>query len=114
MKGIAMEQASDSMTARVAENPTRSWSTRWACSLILGLALVQVYLANPRDLSTYDTAATTMMTLTLVRGEGVYLDRFRPILLETRNQFKVFVVPWHGHMLSRYPVAPALLVLPLV
>ena len=77
----AMGQASDSMTAEVAENPTRSRGTGWACSLILGFVVVLVYLANPRDLSTYDTAATTMMTLTLVRGEGVYLDRFRPILL---------------------------------
>ncbi len=109
-----MEQASGSMTARVAKNPTRSRRKGWLGSLILAFVLVQVYLANPRDLSTYDTAATTMMTLTLIRGEGVYLDRFRPILLETRNQLKVFVVPWHGHMLSRYPVAPALLVLPLV
>ena len=88
-----MEQASDSMTAQVADNSTRSWCTGWPCSLFLGLVLVQVYLANPRDLSTYDTAATTMLTLTLIRGEGVYLDRFRPTLLETPRQFKVFVTP---------------------
>jgi hypothetical protein len=82
--------------------------------MILGFVLVPVYLANPRDLSTYDTAGTTMMTLTLIRGEGVYLDRFWPILLEKPKQLKVYVVRSRGHILSRYPVAPALLVLPLV
>ena len=81
---------------------------------MLGLGLAAVYAANGRDLGSYDTAPTTMMLLTLARGEGVYLDRFRPILHDTDRVLPVFVRPWRGHILSRYPTAPAILVQPLV
>ena len=86
----------------------------WIGSLVLGLALVIIYSANGRDLGTYDTAPTTMMLLTMVRGEGVYLDRFRPILRDKGRVLPVFVAPYRGRILSRYPVAPAILDLPLV
>src|SRR5262249_49151357 len=87
---------------------------RWIGSLLPRLALVALYSANGRDLGTYATAPTTMMLLTIARGEGVYLDRFRPILHDKKRVLPVFVAAWRGHILSRYPVAPAILVQPLV
>ena len=53
--------------------------------LLLGLGLFLVYVANGRDPGTFDTAATTMLPLTLIRGEGVYLDRFAPMLVNPRD-----------------------------
>jgi hypothetical protein len=85
----------------------------WKSTLLLGLGLVTVYLANGRDAGTYDTVPTTMMVLTLARGEGVYLDRFRPILHDKNRILPVFVTGWREHIVSRYPVAPAVLVQPL-
>ena len=73
-----------------------------------------VYSANTNDLGTYDTVPTTMMLLTVARGEGVYLDRFRSILHDSHRVLPVFVKSWHNHIISRYPILPALLVQPLV
>src|SRR5262245_55526522 len=86
----------------------------WTRSLILFLAIVIVYSSSDRDLGTYDTAPSAMMLLTLARREGVYLDRFRPILHDTNHVMPAFATPWHGHILSRYPVAPAIVAQPLV
>ena len=82
--------------------------------LLLGFGLFTVYTVNGRDLGSYDTSATSMLLLTLARGEGFYLDRFRPILHDTSHVMPVFVKPWRDHIISRYPVAPAVLVQPLV
>jgi hypothetical protein len=54
-----------------------------------------------------------MLPLTILRGEGVYLDRFGPVLREPDGTLPVFVTTSHGHILSRYPVAPALMAVPL-
>ncbi len=82
--------------------------------LALGLGLAAIYAANYRNLGSYDTEPATMMVLTFARGEGVFLDRFRIMLRDTNRVMPVFVRPWKNHILSRYPVAPALLVEPLV
>ncbi len=71
-------------------------------------------MANGRNLGTYDTAPTTMMLVTIARGEGVYLDRFKPILYDMNRDLPIYVRPWRGHVLSRYPTAPAILVQPFV
>ncbi len=57
---------------------------------------------------------TTMMLVTIARGEGVYLDRFRPSRYDTNRDLPIYVRPWRGHVLSRYPTAPAILVQPFV
>jgi hypothetical protein len=86
----------------------------WVRTVLLGLGLIAIYSANNRDLGSYDTAPTSMMLLTLSRGEGIYLDRFRSILHDASHSLPVFVRPWRNHIISRYPIAPALLVQPLV
>src|SRR6516165_768921 len=109
-----MASLPDSQDLKTAGSTTPSHRRGWISSLVLGLALVIIYSANGRDLGTYDTAPTTMMLLTMARGEGVYLDRFRPVLRDKGRVLPVFVVPFRGRILSRYPVAPAILDLPLV
>ena len=47
-----------------------------------------------------------MMLLTVARGEGVYLDRFRSILHDTHRVMPVFVKSWRDRIVSRYPVLP--------
>lgn len=87
----------------------------WGRSALLGLVLVVVYLVNGRDLGTYDTAATTMLPLILLRGEGVYLDRFAPPSARSPGARLVpYATLSRQHLLSRYPVAPALVLVPLV
>src|SRR5262249_23795326 len=110
-----MGQAGDS---RAVESPGRrapsGGGTGWT-SLILGLSLLLIYLANSRDLGTTDTVATTLLTLSLVRGDGLSLDRYLAApLRDGENLYRQFVVRSHGRIISRYPVAPALLIAPLV
>ena len=83
-------------------------------AMLLGLGLVALYASNTRNMGTYDTAPTKLMMLTIARGEGVYLDRFRLLMRTPKQSLPNFVRPWQGHILSRYPVAPAILVQPLV
>jgi hypothetical protein len=106
-----MSETPEIRAGEVAQPPARKHA--WLSTLVLGLGLVVIYMANGRDVGTYDTAPTTMMLLTLARGEGVYLDRFRPILHDQNRVLPVFVTGWRGRIVSRYPVAPALLAQPL-
>ena len=107
---------SDSPALRGAHRPpgdTRSGGTGWWGSALLALLLVAAYSANGRVISSEDTVATSMLPLTILRGEGVYLDRFESILREPDGTLPVFVTRWGGHILSRYPIAPALMAVPL-
>ena len=81
---------------------------------MLGLGLAAIYAANGRFMGSYDTEPTSLMLLTLARGEGVYLDRYRPLMRDTNRVLPVFARAWRGHILSRYPTAPAILIQPLV
>ena len=110
-----MNPMSKTQTGELSLPVSRPQRRSWISAVVLGLGLAAVYAANGRNLGTYDTAPTTMLLLlTLARGEGVYLDRFRLILRDAYRVLPVFVRPWRGHILSRYPAAPALLVQPFV
>jgi hypothetical protein len=85
---------------------------RWT-SLILAPCLMIIYVANARELGTDDTLPTTLLSLCLTRGDGFSLDRFSPLLREG-DQVAPFVALSHGRIVSCYPAAPALLILPLV
>lgn len=87
----------------------------WPGSILLGLFLLLAYSINGRHPVSFDTTPTCMLTLTLVRGEGVSLDRFAPLLTRIAG-FGVppFATTSRGHLISRYPVAPALVIAPLV
>jgi hypothetical protein len=77
------------------------------------VVVLGVYLANGREIGTYDTEPASMLTLTLTRGEGVFLDRFGPTLYEPDGRLSPYVARSGRHLVSRYPVAPALLAWPL-
>jgi len=109
-----MSNASDSDAANQPGSSTDRRRKGWLGSLALGLALWAVYSANDNYLGSYDTVGTCLLPLNLLRGDGVYLDRFWLALRERNGELATFVVRSHDHIVSRYPLAPALLVLPLV
>jgi hypothetical protein len=87
----------------------------WPASLVLGIAVALVYLANGREIGAFDTVPTTLLPLSIVRGDGLRLDRFRPLFLRVWGTPRpVFVTESAGHLISSYPVGPALVALPLV
>jgi hypothetical protein len=81
-------------------------------SIFLFVSLVAIYAANGRDLGTSDTVPTSLVPLAILRGQGVFLDAHRLSIDVWSSNAMALVVSWHGHLLSRYPVAPALMILP--
>jgi hypothetical protein len=86
----------------------------WPASVILGIVVASVYLANGREIGAFDTTPTTLLPLAILRGDGWHLDRFRPLLRMWGSPLPMFVTEFGGHIISRYPVGPALVALPLV
>ena len=85
----------------------------WVRSLVLGAALAGVYLANGREIGTYDTEGSSLTALSLSRGEGPFLDRYKAFLVEPGTRGGVaFASDHHGHVFSRYPVATPMLAVP--
>lgn len=77
---------------------------------ILLAGLLVVYLANGHTLGGGDTVGARYLPLSLLREARFHLDRF-PFLYETCVPYFLALV--NGHYLSAYPVAGALLALPL-
>jgi hypothetical protein len=86
----------------------------WPTSLVLATGMALLYLANGREIGAFDTTPNTLLPLAILRGDGLYLDRFRPLLRVWGTPLPLFVAESGGHILSRYPVGPALLAFPLV
>ncbi len=87
--------------------------TGWIRSIVLGIVLALIYLSNGREVASYDTEPAALLTRTILRGEGLYLDHFGPIIRDG-NALRPGYAEKRGHILSRYPVGPALLALPMV
>jgi hypothetical protein len=92
----------------------RTHSGGWRISIALGVASFLVYLANGREIGSFDTTGNTLLPLAIVRGDGLALDRFRPILATWGAPLPVFVTESFGQVISRHPVGPALIALPLI
>jgi hypothetical protein len=86
----------------------------WFSSLLIFVGLTLVYLGNGRVLVNLDTAANAMLPLAMLRGDGVYLDRFAPFLLSDRGKVPFYLSQFGTHLVPRYPIGPALVTLPLV
>jgi hypothetical protein len=89
----------------------------WATSVLLGVALLLVYLSNGRNIPAGDTVPSVLLTVTLLRGDGFVLDRFSDYLRVTEEGQPTgayYVSLKRGHIVSRYPVGTALLAVPLV
>src|SRR5262249_43243440 len=99
---VMTSRAADSGAIADAPRRARSRGGAWWTSLILGLSLLLIYSANARDLGTDDTVATTLLPLAMVRGDGLALDRFLPLLLDAPGVLHSFVVRSHGRIVSRY------------
>jgi hypothetical protein len=81
---------------------------------LLGLALFAAYTANGRPIGAGDVVPATLLGVTLVRGDGVLLDRFEHALRTPAGALPGYVTEARGHIVSRYPVGPGIVAAPLV
>jgi len=86
----------------------------WLGSLFLGLFLVFLYLINGREIGTDDTLTASLLPLYILRGEGVYLENRRPGNVGLNGPIPLYMTVTRGHIMTLYPIAPALVALPLV
>ena len=85
----------------------------WRGSLCLGLALMVIYMINGRDLGTYDTISTSVLPLYIVRGEGIYFDNQLMGNMRSNGTVPDYLTISHGRIVTLYPIAPALVAVPL-
>jgi len=84
--------------------------SRAATCIVLGLALMAVYLANGRTIGAGDTVPNTLLAASLADGKGLFLDRYRPSIAGRTMPY--WATERHGHLVSVYPVAPAIMAAP--
>jgi hypothetical protein len=77
---------------------------------MLGCALFAVYSINGRQIGVGDTLPNLLLPVALLRGDGVALDRFAD---RWKGKLPYCVTIKRGQIVSRYPLAPALLNVPL-
>lgn len=92
-------------------NPPRE---DWVRLSILGVVLFLVYSANGRPIGALDTMPTTFLPVAIIRGDGPFLDRFQSTLEKEDGSLPLHCTWSRGHIVSRYPVGPALMAVPLV
>lgn len=83
-------------------------------SALLGLALLGLYTANGRAIGAGDVVPATLQAVALCRGDGPVLDRFESVLRTADGRLPGYVTESRGHVVSRYPLGPALVAAPLV
>lgn len=86
----------------------------WARTILLFLALLVIFLGNRRaTISTYDTLPNEWLPVALIRGEGPFLDESFPTPPGSWVRLPDYAAFSHGHVVSRYPIAAAILAVPL-
>ena len=101
-----------------AGNDPPPWGTiGWKSSLLLGVVLTLIYLANGREIGCGDTLPAKLLPIAIIRGDGPYLDRFQ--FLKDPQESERLGASWsvsssRGHIVSRYPVGSALLAMPFM
>ena len=102
-----MNKQSRDVSSKPTALRTTARGAGWPGSLILGLALVVVYLINGRELGTEDTWPTALLPLNILRGDGIYLDNERLGTAELNQPILYCLTISHRHLVSLYPIAPA-------
>src|SRR4051812_41227539 len=82
---------------------------QWATAAALWVGLFGVYASNGREIGASDTIPSVLLPISILRGDGVHLDRFRHIW---PTDLPYYVADKGGEIVSRYPLGPPLLALP--
>src|SRR5262245_43130185 len=109
-----MNKATQGLASEPAGLRATPWGSSWLGSLSLGLALAFIYVVNGRDLGTFDTLSSALLPLSILRGDGIYLDNGRLGELDTTRPLPAYLTISHGRVVTLYPIAPSLVAVPLV
>ena len=91
-----------------AKSPAGSART----SALLFAALLFIYSVNGREIGAVDTVPNILLPIAILRGDGPVLNRF-DATIRNRGDLPYWVEVHGEQLLSRYPILPALLALPV-
>jgi hypothetical protein len=110
-----MDENMDS-NGTAASSSTRGPVKTLAKLLLLSVILVVVYSLNLKTIDPGDATTTSLLPVSILRGDGMFLDRYRPFLMRSDGNgdgLRDSVAEYRGHIISRYPPVPGLLSLPM-
>ena len=83
-------------------------------ALLWSAGLYVIYLANGREIWSGDSVPAKYLACAIVRGDGFYLDRYRPEVMKwwPHPGMPYYASVVDGHLVSRYPIGPVLVALP--
>ncbi|MBI1324821.1 hypothetical protein GC170_16770 [bacterium] len=81
---------------------------------VLFCFLTACYIANGRYVGSGDCVPAMYLPIAMARGDGPWLDRFAAYLAGPDGRLPGYCEKSQGHVVSRYPVGPGLLLTPLV
>ncbi len=90
--------------------PDRPRRRRQLVATALGVSLFAIYMVNGREIGAVDNIAGLFLQVSILRGDGLHLDRFRHMW--PTSPLPYFVVERHGALVSRYPIGAPILAVP--
>lgn len=90
--------------------PDRPRRRTWVVATALAVGLFIIYTLNGREIGAGDTLGGLFLQVSILRGDGPRLDRFR--FLWPAGILPYYVVERHGALVSRYPIGAPLLAAP--
>jgi len=82
--------------------------------VLVSLLCLAFFVMNRRHIGSGDCVPATYLPIALARGDGPWLDRFRTFLESPNGQLPGYCELSRGHIVSRYPIGPGLILAPLV
>jgi hypothetical protein len=75
----------------------------WTSTLVLAVLVFVVYKLNGRPQLSGDAFPATLIPVEILRGDGPFLDRYRPLLFKMERGQPYYAACSHGHLVSCYP-----------
>ncbi len=92
----------------------RSRTRSAVMAIVLGFSILTLYLANGRYVGSGDCVPAVYVPIAMAWGDGPWLDRFESMLAGPDGRLPGYCEKSRGHVVSRYPIGPGLLLAPLV
>lgn len=102
------------MLTEVQEKSPETLQRQVLPAILVAAVCLVVFLANRRHVGSGDCVPATYVPIALARGDGPWLERFGPFLQSPQGQWPGYCQESRGHVVSRYPMGPGLVITPLV
>lgn len=100
----------------IERDPVRPHLLYQSCPAFLSICLFYflAYTVNGRYIGAGDCVPAMFIPVAIARGDGPWLDRYESFLKSDLGQLPGYCELSRGHVVSRYPIGPALVLSPFV